>query len=120
MPNEVLGALALLTAATLWLALRWAVASHRAEQHRRIAQRGVTCLGKVVAVQRPFMLDDCTRLYFDFVPRGTDEPIRACHIAWRRPDESASLALPPQGATVIVRYLPEFPTKAVIGGLVAD
>ena len=117
MTNEVSLAVGLLFAITLWLALKHALASRRDEKQRRIASAGETCFGRVVAIQRPFMLDDCTRLYFDFTPSGSQDSIRACHIARPTQDESPS-ALPAQGALVAIRYLPERPQRAVIGKLV--
>jgi hypothetical protein len=117
MPTEVSFGLGLLIAITVWLAIKHAVSMHRAAQQRQIAHAGATCLGKVVAIQRPFMLDDCTRLYFDFVPSGAEEPVRACHVAHRSAEEPVA-PLPPQGATVTVRYLPDRPRQAVIGKLV--
>lgn len=118
MSNEVSLAIGLLFAITLWLALKHVVAARRDERQRRIAHAGEPCFGRVVAIQRPFMLDDCTRLYFDFTPSGSQEPIRACHIA-RSSQEEAPRALPAQGAIVAIRYLPERPQRAVIGKLVA-
>jgi hypothetical protein len=118
MSNEVSLAIGLLFAITVWLAFKHIVASHRDAKQRLIAHAGETCYGRVVAIQRPFLLDDCTRLYFDFVPSGSDAPIRACHVARSSSDESPR-PLPPQGAVVTIRYLPEQPQRAVIGKLVA-
>lgn len=117
MTHEVPFGITLLIAITLWLAIKHVIASHRAAQQLQIAHSGASCLGRVVAIQRPFMLDDCTRLYFDFVPSGSQDPVRACHIA-RRANGDAPRPLPVQGATVTVRYLPERPQRAVIGKLV--
>lgn len=119
MTNEVALAIGVLLVITVSLAIKHAIAAHRALQQQRIANAGATCLGRVVAIQRPFMLDDCTRLYFDFVPSGSQELIRACHVA-RDHAPGASRPLPPQGATVTVRYLPERPQHAVIGKLITE
>mgnify|MGYP001064795273 CR=1 FL=1 len=118
MPEEVSLTLGLLTALTVWLALKHALAAHRAAKQRLIARVGVTCLGKIVGIQHPFMLDDCTRLYFDFIPSGMNEPVRACHIA-PRDAIGSHRPLPTTGSTVTVRYLPERPRQAIIGTLVA-
>lgn len=115
--DEAIPQLILLFAITLWLALKHVIAAHRAETQRRIAQAGETSFGKVVAIQRPFMLDDCTRFYFDFVPAGSEKPVRACHVT-RRVDDESPRPLPVQGAIVAIRYLPAHPTRAVIGKLV--
>jgi hypothetical protein len=117
MSEEVSVAIGILTAITCWLAIKHAFAAHRAIQQQRIANAGTACLGKIVAIQRPFLLDDCTRLYFDFVPSGMAEPVRACHVA-RDTDDAQGAALPSQGAIVSVRYLPNQPRSAVIGKLV--
>jgi hypothetical protein len=53
--------------------VKHAMAARQTTRQRRIAQVGVTCEGKVVAIQRP-SCDDCTRLYFDFVPSGAESP----------------------------------------------
>jgi hypothetical protein len=107
----------LVMAVTLWIAVRHALAVRHASRQLEIAQRGASCEGKVVAIQRPFMLDSCTRLYFDFVPHGREETVRVCHVD-RRPTEEQRPALPAAGATVTVRYLPDRPQQAVIGKLV--
>jgi hypothetical protein len=114
MPSEVLLAIGFLIAITVWMALQYAIAAHRAEGQRQIATGGVACLGRVVAIQRPFMLDDCTRLYFDFVPMGTEELVRGCHITHRAHHDDSTMPLPAQGTLVRVRYLPEEPHRALI------
>ena len=119
MPEQVSLTLGLLTALTVWLALKQAFAAHRAAKQRLIVQVGATCFGKVVAIQHPFMLDECIRVYFDFVPTGMNEPVRVCHIAPRNAIES-NRSLPATGSTVTIRYLPEQPRQAVIGKLVAQ
>ena len=92
----------------------------RSLQTRRqfdIVERGDSCKGVVVGVQRPFLLDSCTRLYFEFAPPGASTPVRCCHIHRHAAHERA-LALPTTGSEVTVRYLPEQPAYAVIGQLV--
>jgi hypothetical protein len=118
MPAEVSTAIVFLITLTLWMAAKHAVAVHQATKQREIAQRGVMSQGRVVAIQRPFLLDDCTRLYFEFLPDGMDREVRACHVDRRAPDELRA-SLPAQGALVSIRYLPEQPHAAVIGKLVA-
>lgn len=117
MPAEVSTAILALAAMTVWMAAKHAVAVHQALKQREIARRGVVCQGRVVAIQRPFFLDSCTRLYFDFVPEGTDQEVRACHVD-RRAQAESTAALPVQGALVSIRYLPEQPRAAVIGKLI--
>jgi hypothetical protein len=117
MPNEVVVAIVLLAAMTLWLALKGAVAAHQSARQREIMHRGSVCQGRVVAIQRPFLLDNCTRLYFDFQPDGIEQSVRACHVD-RRAADQLHASLPPQGSVVTVRYLPHRPRHAVIGKLV--
>ncbi len=100
-----------------WLAIRHAVAAVREKRHLEIVHRGHSCQGTVVGIQHPFMLDSCTRLYFDFVPQGTSRPLRACHIA-QRPPEQVLRALPAAGSTVTIAYLPDRPHQAVIARLI--
>ncbi|HEX2492476.1 MAG TPA: DUF3592 domain-containing protein [Steroidobacter sp.] len=118
MANELLFPISALIVITVWLAIKHAVGL--AQQHRQleIARRGASCQGKVVGIQRPFMLDACTRLYFDFVPQGGAQPLRACHVE-RRPFDELRGSLPAAGTVVTIRYLPEQPTHAVISKLVA-
>jgi len=118
MQAEVVLALGGLFAITLWIALKHVLAAQQASLQRSIAQRGSICQGRVVAIQRPFLLDNCTRLYFDFSPDGRDDLVRACHIDRREPDELRA-PLPAQGTLVTVRYLPHRPRHAVIGKLVS-
>ena len=107
-----------LIALTVWLAIRHVVAVTQAQRQMRIVRCGASVQGKVVAIQRPFMLDACTRLYFDFVPVGGQQPLRACHVDRRSPEELRA-SLPAAGSLVSVRYLPDQPKQAVISRLVA-
>jgi hypothetical protein len=93
------------------------VAVVQCQRQLEIVRRGASCQGRIVAIQRPFMLDACTRLYFDFVPEGDDRPMRVCHIDRRPPDELRA-ALPAAGSIVTVCYLPERPQHAIITKLV--
>lgn len=101
-----------------WLAIRYALAIVRERRQVEISHVGESCQGRVVAIQHPFMLDACVRLYFDFVPAGMDKPLRACHVARCSPDQ-IQRALPVAGSTVTVRYLRERPRQAVIPRLLA-
>jgi len=118
MANELLLPLIVLIALTLWLAGRHVLAFVHGERQREIARSGASCQGRVVAIQRPFLLDACTRLYFDFVPEGGDRPVRVCHVD-RRPPTELHAALPIAGAAVAIRYLPHRPRRAVICKLVS-
>ena len=118
MSIEVVLSLTVLVAITLWLALKHAIVVHQASMQRDIALRGAMCQGRVVAIQRPFLLDNCTRLYFDFQPDGEADAVRGCHIDRRSPDELHA-SLPAQGTLVTIRYLPHQPRRAVIGKLIS-
>ena len=118
MHGDVLFAIAGLVSITLWLAIKHSVAVHQTSRQREIARHGSACQGRIVAIQRPFLLGECTRLYFDFSPDGAEDVVRACHVDRRATDELHA-SLPPQGALVTVRYLPNQPHHAVIGKLVS-
>jgi hypothetical protein len=117
MTNEMLLPLTGILAFILWLAVRHALAVARGERQREIARSGATTYGKIVAIQGPFLFDDCTRLYFDFVPDGGDRPLRACHIE-RKSLVDLRASLPVAGATVAIHYMPRSPRRAVIARLV--
>ncbi|MFO7306520.1 MAG: hypothetical protein C0P74_013465 [Gammaproteobacteria bacterium] len=96
-----------------WLAIRYVLFVLRMRRQRDVLQRGLSCKGRVVGIQYPFILDPYTRLYFEFVPEGYKRPLRACHID-PRPPEQLRRSLPAAGMTVTVRYLPDRPKEAVI------
>jgi hypothetical protein len=114
MAIEVLLAVGFMTAISTWVIIKHAIAMRHLNWQREVVAVGVACQGRIVAIQRPFMLDDCTRFYVDFVPSGTKEPVRVCHIERTATTERAR-ALPAEGTTVTVCYLPDRPLRAVIG-----
>lgn len=85
----------------------------------RIAALGEICDGTIIAVQRPFLFDTSTRLFFEFAPRGRTQAMRCCHVA-RCDAHGATAVLPHTGARITVRYLPEAPQYAVIGALIGS
>jgi hypothetical protein len=89
----------------------------QAWRKQEIVRRGACCQGKVVAIQRPSMVDACTRLYVDFEPPGATRTIRVCH-AERGPVRESAASLLHTGETVNVHYLPHRPWQAVITDLV--
>jgi hypothetical protein len=117
MANELLP-FAVLIAITLWLAIKHVLAAIERERQLEIARRGESCDAKIIGIQRPFVLDTCTRLYFDYVPRGSERPVRACHVERRSPD-AFRRSLPAAGSIVTVRYLPDRPKFAVIARLIS-
>jgi len=116
MDTELLVIAALI--AIVWFACKQVRAAIEDARQIEIARRGASCQAKIVGIQRPFFLDTCTRLYFDYLPPGSATPIRACHVAHRPPD-ALRTALPAAGTVVTVRYLPERPKRAVIARLIA-
>ena len=107
--------LGLLLGITAWMVMVNTLRERNAREQQEIASRGAQCQGRVVAIQRPFLLDSCTRLYFDFSPSGAQLLLRGCHVAHHA---SLFADLPNAGALVTVQYLPERPQRAVIGKLV--
>ena len=106
--------IALTVALIAWLAHTDALIKRQVQRDLDIAARGLTCQGRVFAVQRAFLLDSTTRLYFEFAPPGLGKAVQCCHLERGR---TASL-LPAAGMLVDVHYLPDNPRKAVIGQLV--
>jgi hypothetical protein len=92
---------------------------YQARREQEIARRGEFGQGRIVGIQRPFLLDSTTRLYFEFAPAGSAATVRCCHVLRTDVMELAS-SLPAPGAVVAVRYLPEDPQEAVIGKLVSQ
>lgn len=109
--------LAALLCLTLGLGLSHAAEQRRAQRQTDIAARGQCCRGRVLAVQRPFLFESTTRLYFEFAPPGSEHPVQCCHTE-RRAARDMVTSLPSAGTFVTVRYLPECPEAAVIGTLV--
>jgi hypothetical protein len=118
MTNELLP-FAILIAITLWLAIKHVLAAIERERQLEIAERGESCHATIIGIQRPFALDACTRLYFDYVPRGSEQAVRACHVERRSP-EALRTWLPAAGSIVTVRYLPGRPKLAVIARLISS
>ena len=115
MANELL-LFTVLIAITVWLVIKHVLATIELDRQRSIARQGAMCEAKIVGIQRPFVLDSCTRVYFDYTPPGSERPIRACHVD-RRPLETLRGSLPATGSIVAVRYLPSRPARAVIARL---
>ncbi len=111
--------LMILCAVVLWTAYASFNNTQHVQHQQHTLQRGRCCRGTVVGVQRPFLFDQCTRVYFEFLPEGSEQPLRCCHIE-RREATAMAIALPATGAQVQVNYLPEAPEKAVIATLLAD
>ena len=103
---------------TAWLAHINVASQRQMEREIEIVTRGQCCQGRVLAVQRPFLLESATRLYFEFAPPGAARPVQCCHTE-RRPAHRIAPTLPTVGTFVTVTYLPESPEDAVIGKLVS-
>lgn len=89
----------------------------RTQRDRDIAARGLTCQGRIFAVQRPFLFESTTRLYFEFAPHGSAGSVQCCHLERGSAGRVAAM-LPSTGMLVDIHYLPESPKQAVIGKLV--
>ena len=113
----MLGSLAIpiiaLCAVAAWTACSAISNSRHTRQRLQALRHGVSCAGTVVGVQRPFLLDPCVRVYFEFVPEGQCQPLRCCHVS-RCDVADLAPALPPTGSQVQVSYLPEQPESAVL------
>lgn len=98
-------------------ALRLAQREREGKRQLRIAALGEACDGTIIAVQRPFLFDTSTRLFFEYTPPGRSDALRCCHIA-RCNTGCPPAMLPHAGARITVRYLPDAPQHAVIGTLI--
>ncbi|HLS82027.1 MAG TPA: hypothetical protein VK025_11545 [Steroidobacter sp.] len=116
MASELLFSVGMVIALAVWLGAKRALAVRRRTRQAQVACFGASSQGTIAAIQRPFLLDSCTRFYFDFTPAGAPEPLRVCHVVHDWLDE-LSCTPPPIGASVSVRYLPEAPREAVIAVL---
>jgi hypothetical protein len=117
MPFETAMAMTFLIGLTFWKAIMHVAEQRQGRMQREVAMRGALCQGRVIAIQRPFLFEASTRLYFEFVPLGAETPLHCCHVYRNHGDDLA--ALPSAGTAVTVRYLPDRPEHAVIGRLVA-
>lgn len=117
MTNMLILPVGFLLGITLWMTASLLVRQRQTRRQQEIVNKGARCEGKVVAIQRPLMLETGTRFYFDFEPPGTDRLLRVCHIDRRPVGESTAASLH-TGTAVVVHYLPEQPRQAVIGTLV--
>lgn len=118
MPIEIMSAIAFLTGALVAMVATCKSASKGAELQREILKRGKIAEGRVLRVWRPPIVGSFTRVYFEFQPAEAQAAIQSCHID-RRSFGEPSASLPPIGAAVSVRYMPENPTNAVIAKLVS-
>ena len=85
---------------------------------QQIARDGRTAQGTVVRIWRPPVAGSFPRVYFEFRPEGSEQPVRCCHTD-RRVLSGETTSLPAVGSQVSVRYLPENPRRAVIARLVS-
>jgi hypothetical protein len=118
MPAEIMSAIAFLTGALVAMVATCKSVSNGAEQQREILKRGKIAQGRVLRIWRPPVMGSFTRVYFEFQPTDVEGVIQTCHIDRRSLGEPTA-SLPPIGADVSVRYMPENPTRAVIAKLVS-
>lgn len=118
MPVEFVSAFAFLAGALGAMVATCLSVSRGAQLQQDILKRGILAQGRVLRIWRPPLFGAFTRVYFEFRAEGAPVAIQSVHIDRRRLDEAAA-SLPPVGAQVGVRYLPETPTQAVIAKLVS-
>ena len=102
-----------LCAVAAWTLCAAIANTRHVRQRVQTLRHGVSGHGIVVGVQRPFLLDPCLRVYFEFVPQGQLRPLRCCHVS-RCDNPNVMSALPITGSQVRVSYLPEEPESAVL------
>lgn len=118
MPAEFMSAIAFLAGALVTMIATCQAVSRGSQLQQEILKRGAAAEGRILRVWRPPLFGAFTRVYFEFEPREADGRVQTCHIDRRTLGDLAA-SLPPVGACVGVRYLPESPTKAVIAKLVS-
>jgi hypothetical protein len=89
-----------------------------ARLQQEILQRGHAAYATILRVWRPPLAGSFHRIYFEFAAPGLAAPVQTCHID-RRSLGELTASLPPVGANVAIRYLPENPSQAVITKLVS-
>ena len=115
MPTEYL--IAFFGGAIIALISSMKVVARGTRFQQEILSRGVLTEGRVIRLSQP-RLGAFARIYFEFQPQAAMSPVRTCHVD-RRGAEDQVASLPPLGARVSVRYLPENPAHAVIVKLVS-
>lgn len=118
MPVEFVPVIAFLAGALLSMLVSRQAVTRGAQLQRKILQRGAAAQGRVLRVWRPPLFGAFTRVYFEFQPDAAHRTVQTCHVDRRRAGELMA-SLPPVGAVVSVRYLPERPAHAVIAKLVS-
>lgn len=118
MPAEFMSAIAFLSGALVAMIASCQAVSSGARLQQEILKRGLLAQGRVLRVWRPPLFGAFTRVYFEFEPVDSNNPVQSCHID-RRSVAEPSASLPPIGASVGIRYLPENPGNAVIAKLVS-
>jgi hypothetical protein len=117
MPEYIVPALTFLLGFILAMRASQRVTDKASQIQRDIARRGHSISGKVVDIWHPPLIGSFARIYFEFEPEGLGRVVRCCHIDRRA--SSAKASLPAPGASVVVYYLPENPSQAVIAKLVS-
>lgn len=117
MPAEFISAIAFLAGALVAMVGSCQQVAKAAQLQQEILKRGKQAQGRILRVWRPPVFGAFTRVYFEFHPPGLEGAVQTCHVDRRRGDEPWA-SMPPVGANVGIRYLPEMPSKAVIAKLV--
>ena len=114
MPAEIVAAVTLLMGVmVVSISTQW----WRARQSSlklELAQRGAMTTGTVVAINRPIGLPHERHVYFTYEPPGVGPQLHSCCVDLRVLREQPAVDMPNVGAAVVVRYLPEAPSHAVI------
>ncbi len=122
MPAEFMSAIAFLMGAVVAMLASRQTVSSAAQLQQEILKCGIAAQGRILGVWRPPLLGAFPRVYFEFEPSDADRVagnvIRSCHVDRRLAGELVA-SLPPVGALVTVRYLPQRPRAAVIAKLVS-
>lgn len=118
MPMEIMSVAAFVGGAVWSLFQSQRFDAKGVELQRDILKRGTQAEGRVVKVWRPPLIGSFPRIYFEFLPEGSEQPVRGCHVH-RGAHEGFVASLPAVGTPVSVRYLKENPAQAVIARLVS-
>lgn len=118
MPAEIVAAVTLLMCVMIGtISAQW-WRSRQSSMQLELFQRGVQTTGRVVAINRPIGLPYETHVYFTFDTPSRRSRLQSCCIDMRLLREQHGVTIPNVGAEVVVRYLPEAPTHAVVAQLI--
>lgn len=117
MPAEIVAVVTLLMCVMIGSILMQWLRARQETLRLELFQRGALATGKVVAINRPIGLPHETHVYFTYEAPGAGSLLQSCRIDMHALREQHAVNIPNVGAEVIVRYLPEAPSHAVIAQL---